>query len=85
LGRGQCEAYYGSLTIKIGPKCLKMRHVVLASHRHLRWLILYEEVHIRTCSYKGWWPMGWVILGLSVTFIAFLIIGLRTFRRRVVN
>jgi hypothetical protein len=29
--------------------------------------------------------MGWVILGLSVTFIAFLIIGLRTFRRRVVN
>lgn len=29
--------------------------------------------------------LGWVILGLGVTFIAFLIIGLRTFRRRVVN
>jgi len=29
--------------------------------------------------------MGWVILGLSVTFVAFLIIGIRTFRRRVVN
>ena len=29
--------------------------------------------------------MGWVLLGLSVTFVAFLIIGMRTFRRRVVN
>ncbi|HEY6409871.1 MAG TPA: ABC transporter permease [Ktedonobacteraceae bacterium] len=29
--------------------------------------------------------MGWVILGLGVTFIAFLFIGIRTFRRRVVN
>src|SRR5438876_9679909 len=28
--------------------------------------------------------MGWVILGLSVTFIAFLIFGIRTFRRRVI-
>jgi ABC-2 type transport system permease protein len=28
--------------------------------------------------------MGWVLLGLSVTFIAFLIFGIRTFRRRVV-
>src|SRR5437667_7551759 len=28
--------------------------------------------------------MGWVILGLSVTFVAFLIFGIRTFRRRVV-
>ncbi|TMD66494.1 MAG: ABC transporter permease [Chloroflexi bacterium] len=29
--------------------------------------------------------MGWVILGLSVTFVAFLFIGIRTFRRRVVS
>lgn len=29
--------------------------------------------------------MGWVILGLSVTIVAFLIIGMRTFRRRVVS
>jgi ABC-2 type transport system permease protein len=29
--------------------------------------------------------MGWVILGLGVTFVAFLFIGIRTFRRRVVN
>src|SRR5437763_9029801 len=29
--------------------------------------------------------MGWVILGLSVTFVAFLIIGIQTFRRRVVS
>ncbi len=28
---------------------------------------------------------GWVILGLSVTFVAFLIMGIRTFRGRVVN
>src|SRR5690349_971590 len=28
--------------------------------------------------------MGWVILGLSVTFIVFLFLGIRTFRRRVV-
>lgn len=28
---------------------------------------------------------GWVILGLSVTFVAFLFMGIRTFRRRVVN
>ncbi len=28
--------------------------------------------------------MGWVLLGLSITFIAFLIFGIRTFRRRVV-
>src|SRR5438067_12149607 len=29
--------------------------------------------------------MGWVILGLSVTFVAFLFLGIRTFRRRVVS
>ena len=29
--------------------------------------------------------MGWVILGLSVTFVAFLFIGIQTFRRRVVS
>lgn len=29
--------------------------------------------------------LGWVLLGLSVTFIAFLITGIRTFRRRVVS
>ena len=29
--------------------------------------------------------IGWVILGLSVTFVAFLIIGIQTFRRRVIN
>lgn len=29
--------------------------------------------------------MGWVILGLSVTLVVFLIIGMRTFHRRVVN
>jgi ABC-2 type transport system permease protein len=29
--------------------------------------------------------MGWVILGLSVTFVAFLILGIRTFNRKVVN
>ena len=29
--------------------------------------------------------MGWVILGLGVTFVAFLFIGIRTFRRRVVS
>ena len=29
--------------------------------------------------------IGWVLLGLSVTFVAFLIIGIRTFHRRVVN
>lgn len=28
--------------------------------------------------------MGWVILGLSVTFVAFLFLGIRTFHRRVV-
>src|SRR5438876_8627527 len=28
--------------------------------------------------------MGWVILGLSVTFVAFLFLGIRTFRRRVI-
>ncbi len=29
--------------------------------------------------------MGWVILGLSVTIVVFLILGIRTFNRRVVN
>src|SRR5579871_3640185 len=29
--------------------------------------------------------MGWVLLGLGVTVIAFFILGLRTFRRRVIN
>lgn len=29
--------------------------------------------------------MGWVILGLSVTFVVFLFIGIRTFRARVVS
>ena len=29
--------------------------------------------------------MGWVILGLSVTFVAFLFKGIQTFRRRVVS
>ncbi|HLX55387.1 MAG TPA: ABC transporter permease [Ktedonobacteraceae bacterium] len=29
--------------------------------------------------------MGWVILGLSLTFVVFLILGMRTFRRRVIN
>jgi ABC-2 type transport system permease protein len=29
--------------------------------------------------------MGWVILGLSVTIVAFFILGVRTFHRRVVN
>jgi len=29
--------------------------------------------------------MGWVILGLGVTFVAFLILGIRTFNRKVVN
>lgn len=29
--------------------------------------------------------LGWVILGLSVTFLGFFFIGLRTFRRRVVS
>ncbi|HEY6540504.1 MAG TPA: ABC transporter permease [Ktedonobacteraceae bacterium] len=29
--------------------------------------------------------MGWVILGLSVTIVAFFILGVRTFNRRVVN
>lgn len=29
--------------------------------------------------------IGWVLLGLSVTFVAFLIIGIRTFHRRVVS
>jgi ABC-2 type transport system permease protein len=29
--------------------------------------------------------MSWVILGLSATFVIFLFIGIRTFRRRVVN
>lgn len=29
--------------------------------------------------------MGWVLLGLSVTFVLFLILGIRTFHRRVVN
>ena len=29
--------------------------------------------------------IGWVILGLSVTFVAFLFIGIQTFRRRVIN
>ncbi len=29
--------------------------------------------------------MGWVLLGLSVTFVAFLILGIRTFHRRVVS
>ena len=29
--------------------------------------------------------MGWVILGLSVTIVVFLILGIRTFNRRVIN
>jgi len=29
--------------------------------------------------------IGWVLLGLGVTFVAFLLIGMRTFHRRVVN
>ncbi|HVB25654.1 MAG TPA: hypothetical protein VNG51_27205 [Ktedonobacteraceae bacterium] len=29
--------------------------------------------------------LGWVFLGLSVTFVALLIFGIRTFRRRVVS
>jgi len=29
--------------------------------------------------------IGWVILGLSVTFVAFLFIGIQSFRRRVIN
>jgi len=29
--------------------------------------------------------IGWVILGLSVTFVVFLYLGIRTFRRRVIN
>ncbi len=29
--------------------------------------------------------MGWVLLGLSVTIVVFFILGLRTFRRRVIN
>ena len=29
--------------------------------------------------------MGWVLLGLSVTIVVFLILGMRTFNRRVVN
>lgn len=29
--------------------------------------------------------MGWVVPGLSVTFVAFLILGIRTFKSRVVN
>jgi ABC-2 type transport system permease protein len=29
--------------------------------------------------------MGWVLLGLSVTIVVFFILGIRTFRRRVVN
>jgi hypothetical protein len=28
--------------------------------------------------------MGWVLLGLSVTVVVFFILGIRTFRRRVV-
>lgn len=29
--------------------------------------------------------IGWVVLGLSVTFVVFLYLGIRTFRRRVIN
>ncbi len=29
--------------------------------------------------------MGWVLLGLSVTFVLFLILGIRTFNSKVVN
>ena len=29
--------------------------------------------------------IGWVILGLGVTFVVFLYLGIRTFRRRVIN
>jgi ABC-2 type transport system permease protein len=29
--------------------------------------------------------MGWVILGLSVTIVVFLLLGIRTFNRRVIN
>lgn len=29
--------------------------------------------------------LGWVVLGLATTFVVFLFIGIRTFRRRVVN
>ena len=29
--------------------------------------------------------IGWVILGLSVTFVIFLYLGIRTFRRRIIN
>ena len=29
--------------------------------------------------------IGWVILGLSVTFVVFLYLGIRTFRGRVIN
>jgi ABC-2 type transport system permease protein len=53
--------------------------------------LTYASEGLRTAMVPGFQghtlstlAMGWVLLGLSVTIVAFFILGIRTFRRRVV-
>ena len=43
---------------------------------------MVPRIHGQTIPTLG---IGWVVLGLSVTLVVFLYLGIRTFRRRVIN